>query len=406
MNRARMFAAPFNKKRRLPAGELAGDAGRSRQAGLRESSRPGLDHRHLLADQKADNLPCLSLTGGEPLHPRWDIYLNDRPEVSRCRHGDNRMKTERRALLLSAAAALLVGGVGVTIALISNSRAILLDGMFNLTYFLVALVSVRVARLAQRPDDEAFPRGYSYFESLINAGKGLLILGVSAVALVDSLAALVTGGREILAGLAITYAAFATMACSVTTLLLYAIWRREPTPLVRADLENWLVNSVISAAVLLAFALIPLARSRGFAGITPYIDPVLVAAVVILCIGVPLRMAWRGIMELLDRAPPEHVTRPLRKAVDDVLAPLPVQKLYVRIVRPGRTVFVAAHIVLPDDFPVERLSRLDQIRQQMDAALRRLEPRLVTDVLFTADERWALPTSGAHESHYPGKEAE
>ncbi|MCK8516352.1 cation transporter [Methylonatrum kenyense] len=304
------------------------------------------------------------------------------------------MRTERRALLLSAAAALLVGSVGVTVALVSNSRAILLDGMFNLTYFLVALVSVRVAHLAQQPGDEAFPRGYSYFEPLINAGKGLLILGVSAVALADSLAALVTGGREILAGLAIAYAAFATIACSVTCLLLYLIWRREPTPLIRADLENWLVNSVISASVLLAFALIPLAQRTEFSGITPYIDPVLVAAVVILCLGVPLKMAWRGIMELLDRAPPEHVTRPLRQAVDDVLAPLPVRQRYIRIVRPGRTVFVTAHVVLPEDFPVESLGRLDQIRHQLDTALRGIQPRLITDVLFTADERWAAPKSG------------
>lgn len=305
------------------------------------------------------------------------------------------MRYERRALLLSTVAALLVGVVGVTMAMITNSGAILLDGMFNLAYFMFAVVTVRVASLAQRPDDEAFPWGYSYFESLINAGKGLLILGVSAVALVDSLAALVSGGREISAGLAIIYGVFATCTCSGTTLLLYLIWRREPTPLVRADMENWMVNSLVSSAVLLAFGLIPLADAWGFGRITPYIDPTLVAGVVLICLGVPVRMAWRGVMELLDRAPPEHVTGPLRKAVDEVLAPLPVRKLYLRIVRPGRTMFVTAHIVLPGDFPVERLTRLDEIRQQLDAALRRLEPRLVTDVLFTADDRWAMPTSGA-----------
>lgn len=290
--------------------------------------------------------------------------------------------------------ALLVGSVGVTMAMTSNSRAILLDGMFNLTYFLVALVTVRVASLAQRPDDEAFPWGYGYFESLINAGKGLLILGVSAVAFVDSIAAAAGGGREIVAGLAILYAVFATFACTGTTLVLYVMWRREPTPLVRADVENWLVNSMISAAVLLAFCLIPLARAWGHGGMTPYIDPVLVAVVVLICIGVPLRMAWRGIMELLDRAPPDHVVRPLRKAVDEVLAPLPVRSLYLRVVRPGRTVFVTAHIVLPEDFPVERLTRLDQLRHELDEALRRIEPRLVADIVFTADERWAAPTSG------------
>ncbi len=302
--------------------------------------------------------------------------------------------TERNALFLSTAASLVMGVIGVTVALLANSGAILLDGMFNLTYFLVALASVRVARLVQQPGDERFPRGYAYFESLINAGKGLLILGISAVALVDALMALLSGGRAIVVGLAIGYAAFATLFCALVTLLLHIAWRREPTPLVRADRENWLINTVVSGAVLLAFGLIPLAQARGLAGLAPYIDPALVAAVVLLFIGIPLRMAWRGVMELLDRAPPEAVSRPLVAAIDTVLAPLPVCQRYIRIVRPGRTVFVTIHIVLPDDFPVERLPRLDQIRQALDGALRRLEPRLVTDTLFTADERWAVPRTG------------
>lgn len=309
------------------------------------------------------------------------------------------MRTERAALVLSAFASLLMGGIGVTMALVSNSGAILLDGMFNLTYFLVAMATIRVARLVQQPGDEFFPRGYSYFESLVNAGKGLLILGVSAVALVDAIAALVSGGRVILSGPAIAYAGFATVFCAGITVLLHLALRREPTPLVRADRDNWLVNTLVSATVLLAFALIPLSQSLGFDRVTPYIDPLLVAVVVIALLGVPVRMAWRGVMELLDRAPPEQVSRPLRAAVDGVLASLPVQKRYIRIVRPGRTVFVTVHIVLPEDFAVARLGDLDKIREQIDRGLRGVEPRINIEVLFTADERWALTTLGSTNGH-------
>jgi len=303
------------------------------------------------------------------------------------------MRTERNALLLSAVMALVVGGAGLTLAILTNSRAILLDGMFNLTYFVVALAAVRVAQLTRRPDDEHFPWGYSYFESLINAGKGLLILGISAVALVDSVLALISGGREVVAGLAIAYAVFATLACSLTALLIYWVWRLEPTSLVRADLENWVVNSLVSAAVLTAFCSIPIARAMGYPALTPFVDPALVAAVVLICLGVPIRMAWSAIMELLDRAPPAHVTAPVKAAVDAVLAPLPVRRTYLRVVRPGRTLFVSVHVLLPPDFQVGELARLDRIREQVHDTVRRLEPTVITDVLFTTDPRWAAPAS-------------
>lgn len=308
------------------------------------------------------------------------------------------MKSERRALLLSTIMSLVMGTVGVSFAVLTGSGAILLDGLFNLTYFIVALATVRVARLSTRPDSEEFPFGYAYFESLINAGKGLLILGVSAVALVDSLIALTTGGRDILAGLAIAYATFATIACTLTALKLRRAYRDHPTPLIQADVENWLINSLVSGAVLLAFCLIPLARLLGWDAITPYVDPLLVTLVVLICLGMPVRLAWRAVMELLDRAPPVHVTHPVREAIDRSLAPLPVKTLYVRMVRPGRTLFVTVHLVLPEDYPVETLKALDEIRARLDAAVRRVHPRVVTDVLFTAEERWAAPTTGALES--------
>lgn len=305
------------------------------------------------------------------------------------------MKAERRALMLSAIMSLVVGTAGLSFAVLTGSRAILLDGLFNLTYFIVALATVRVASLSMRPDSEEFPFGYAYFESLINAAKGLLIFAVSVLALLDSLIALATGGREILAGLAIGYAVFATISCSLTALALRRRYRAHPTPLLQADVENWLINSLVSGSVLLAFCLIPLAQLLGWNTITPYVDPVLVALVALFCLGMPVRLAWRAIMELIDRAPPAHVTRPVREAIDRSLAPLPVKGLYVRMVRPGRTLFVTIHLVLPEDYPVGTVRSLDQVRDRLDAAVRRVHPRVVTDVLFTADERWAAPTSGA-----------
>src|SRR6187431_2040732 len=121
---------------------------------------------------------------------------------------------ERGALLLSAGAALALGLVGVAAALLTGSGAILLDGLFNLCFFATALLALRVATLVARPDDERYPFGYLFFEPLINTGKGLLILGVSLFALFDAVSAILAGGRVVVVGPAMVYAAVATVACT------------------------------------------------------------------------------------------------------------------------------------------------------------------------------------------------
>jgi predicted Co/Zn/Cd cation transporter (cation efflux family) len=302
--------------------------------------------------------------------------------------------TERHALLLSTAAALMLGAVGVIFALATDSRAIMLDGLFNLTYFVIALMTIRVAALAARPDTPEFPFGHAYFESLVNAGKGLLILGISVLALIDAAVTIAAGGRDIVAGLAIGYAAFATVACALTAVALKYAHRRQPGPLVEADVANWVLNTIVSGTVLAAFCLVPLLHALNRAAWAAYVDPILVALVVTLFIGVPIRIARRAILELLNRAPPEDIAGPVRDAVRQALADLPVQNLYLRMVRPGRTLYLVVHAVMPDDFRVGRLATLDALRERVDAAVRKVHPRAVVDAMFTASERWAAPGTG------------
>lgn len=305
------------------------------------------------------------------------------------------MKIERRGLILSAVMALLLGVVGVVLSVVTGSQVILLDGLFNLIYSVMAFLSVRVAALLAVPDNEKYPFGFAYFESLVNAAKGLLILGISLLALGDSVLVLVAGGREISAGLAILYSVFATVASLVTMVLLGRARKQTSSPLVEADYANWRINAIISASVLVAFCLIPVASRVGWSALTPYVDPLMVAVVVVLfCLSTPFRMASDAIKELLNRAPPRRVREPVRESVDEVLGHWPVSDYSLRMVRPGRTLYLLIYVVLPSDSSVSDLTSLDRLRGELDARVRTVYAPLILDVVFTADSRWAAPTNG------------
>ena len=301
------------------------------------------------------------------------------------------MKTEKSGLWLSAVAAFVVGGVGIAFALITNSQAILLDGAFNVVYFLAALLTLWVARLAALPDTEEFPLGYTYFEPFMNGIKGLLILGVSLLAIYDSVSALLTGGRTIVVGPAIGYAVFATAACATTALLLRRVHRHSKSPLVGADAASWMVNAAISGTVLLVFGAIPIIEEVGWSTLVPYVDPFLVSVMVTISLFVPIRMAWRALLAMLNRAPAPDLRAPIKKSIDEALGDLPSREIYVRMVQPGRVLILAVHVVLPKDYKVESLAALDDVRNRVEAAVQEHHPLVVVDVLFTASKKWAAP---------------
>lgn len=298
---------------------------------------------------------------------------------------------ERKPLLLSTVGCLIIGIVGIAFSMISDSQAILLDGLFNLTYCATGLFTLRVARLVQRGDDQRFPAGYTYFEPLVNGLKGVLVLGISVLAFFDGLSALLSGGRAIAAGAAIGYGVFASTACWTLAAITHYGAKRSGSPLVKADAENWLVNAAISSAVLLAFLGILLVQGTRFESFIPYIDPSLVVVVVLISISVPVRMAGEAVMSLLNRAPSPEIVDQTTAIVTDCLSHLPVSELFVRVLQPGRARAVLVHVVLPADFSIAGLPDLDRIRTQILRALQANHANTLVDIVFTADRAWGAP---------------
>ena len=123
------------------------------------------------------------------------------------------LRVEKRFLVISALCNLVLGGLGIAFAIVSASQAIQLDGLFNLSYFVTGLFTVKVAALVAGGDDDRFPHGYAFFEPLVNGVKGTLVLGVSLMAIVGAVQALFGGGRVIAAEEAIAYGILASLIC-------------------------------------------------------------------------------------------------------------------------------------------------------------------------------------------------
>lgn len=298
--------------------------------------------------------------------------------------------TETASLKFSILGSLLIGAVAMVFARVTESQAIALDGLFNLAYGGTGLLALWVSRTLPRGDDTRFPLGYGYLEPLTNGIKGVLVLGVAAMAAVGSLLALLDGGTRIEAGSAVGYGMFATATCAALALVSRKALLRTHSPLVATDAENWLLNAVISAGVLATFVGLWVIKGTGLERYAPYVDPALVLIIVLALIAVPVRMSWNALMELLNRAP-SGLADEVRSVIEGAVDSLPVSELFVRVVQPGRTRLVAVHVVLPSDHPVSSIAELDLVRARAQEALERMYPATFLDMVFTGDRYWGAP---------------
>ena len=298
------------------------------------------------------------------------------------------MDQEKKALKLSAGMALFMAALGITFGLLTQSDAIMLDGFFSLVGFAMAVVTIRVAWLVQQPPDEHFHFGYAQFEPFLNTVKGLLMLGVSGFAVAGAVDALLHGGRDLNAALAVVYAIIALSGCFVVAGLQRRAARRTGSPLLEVDYRNWLIDGILSGVVALVFVAALILGRTDWAHVVPYIDPVLVIVVVLAIIAVPLGIIREGAREILGFAPAPAIQADVRGRVESAIGDVPVKATHVSMMKIGRFFYILNQIVVSPEFRPGRVAELDEVRERIARAMDGFEPTPIVDTVFTEDEKW------------------
>ncbi|SHF31045.1 cation diffusion facilitator family transporter [Microbulbifer donghaiensis] len=291
---------------------------------------------------------------------------------------------ETRGLFTSIFGCLAMAALGFTFAFLTHSNAIFLDGVFSLVNFVMSLLMLAVSRLIKRNADNKFPFGYASFEPAFNVLQSMVMLGVMLMALSSAIAALYGDGRSLETGIATIYAIVACTGCLLVYLLLRRIARATGSPLIEVDAFAWLMDGILSGVVLCAFAF---AWQFGelLGGWLPYVDSLLVIAMVAVMLPVPVRILYRNLMEVLLAAPAIPVQRSIRRAFRDAMHDIPGRDWSLSITKTGRAVYLHARILLPEDSRNASVEQADAWRELLTERMAEFVREREFDVVFTTD---------------------
>lgn len=248
---------------------------------------------------------------------------------------------ENMALTLSAVGAGLFAVAGIGWGLWVDSLVILFDGAYSLVSLALSLLSLYAARLVRRPANEDYPFGMGAVEPLVIAVKGLVIALVCLLSLVSAVVSLLQGGRPVDADMAVIFGAVNVVGCLGVWCYLRWSSARNGSGLVQAEQSQWLMDSALSAAVMIGFAVAWLLERSQWSELSVYADPAMMLVISVYFITVPVKMILASVRELLLAAPREDAMEDIHETLED----MGLNPARVKVAKLGPNLLLGARLV-------------------------------------------------------------
>ena len=256
------------------------------------------------------------------------------------------LKKEKSAMSLSLYGNLFFVLVELVMAVFTGSQAVLLDSVYDGIEFFMLLPSVLLIPLLYKPANEKRPYGYMQLETIFLVVKGVTMTAVTAGLIANSVNILLHGGRAVDFG---TVACFELFAAVLGIAVFFGLKKKNNplnSPLIKAEMDGWLIDSVISFGMALAFFAPSLLPFDWFAPVTPYLDQIITVALSMIMLPVPIKTVIAALRDLMLMPPEESTVQDIRQTVEAQLCNYKYTGLHFDIVKTGRKLWISAYITL------------------------------------------------------------
>ena len=269
---------------------------------------------------------------------------------------------------------LSVGAALVTIALkglawhVTGSVGLLSDALESLINLAAALLALSMLRLAAAPPDEAHPYGRYKAEYFASGIEGALIVLAAASIAYSAVPRLFAPLPLTAPVLGIALSALASAVNLAVALALLAAGRRAHSIALEADGHHLMSDVWTSVGVVAGVALV---AATGWL----VLDPLIALAVAAHIVWTGMKLMRRSFSGLLDAAIPQAERGEIGKIFDEYRRRHGVDFHALLTRRAGTRRFVSFHLLVPDEWTVERAHRLSE---EIEERIRSLVPNAIT----------------------------
>jgi cation diffusion facilitator family transporter len=301
------------------------------------------------------------------------------------------IRPENKLLKVSLYSAVLFAALGIVLGMMTNSQTIMFDGMYSVISVALSGVSLLTSKFKNKIDIKQYPFGKEVVEPLVIMLKyGIIILLVLA-SLGSAVFSLFNGGRQIAMDTALIYAIVSTGGCFAVYRYISRHSSKNGSNLLSAESAQWLMDTLVSAGVLLGFIIAYGARKTELLSfMLPYIDPLMVIIVSVYFIKVPICQIRKSLKEVLDMSPEDQIKNRVEELVKDVEIKYGIEETFLRVSKVSSTLWIEIDFVVDESSSIETVKDQDDIREEIDLKMKKLNYDKWLTVCFTNDRKWAI----------------
>jgi cation diffusion facilitator family transporter len=293
---------------------------------------------------------------------------------------------EQRTLKFSIALTVFLGVLGVASGLLTNSQAIIFDGMYSFVDVVPTVASLLVVKLIARGTSHRFQYGFWHLEPLVAVLRDAILAVACIYAAIDAIETLTSGGHEVEYGRAALWAGILCIIGFAMTLFLRRRAKALQSPMLEVDARSWVVSTFLSLGLLIGFAIATALAGTTWQEWIPYLDAVALLSMALIMLPMPLIGLWRSMSDVLQVAPNELDAR-VHTVMDSVVKEHRFLEYSSYIAKAGRGRFVEIHVLVTPDTRIE-IATADAIRADVSKRLNAGAPTFWLTIDFTADRRW------------------
>ena len=208
------------------------------------------------------------------------------------------IKKERQLLLASTFSALLFAMIGIVLGTLIHSLVIVFDGVYSLVSLFLTLVSLGAVFYIRKEEVAKNIKRVKVIESAVILVKGIAITLMCVLSFIAAVQAIMQGGREVNTGIALVFGVFSMIGCYGSYWLMKTQGDEVNSALIDAEAKQWLMDTVISAAVFVGFMIAKILLLTSHAHYAQLADPIMVVLASIYFIIVPVKMVINSVKEL------------------------------------------------------------------------------------------------------------
>lgn len=280
---------------------------------------------------------------------------------------NNRIKLEKKALNISMYGAMIFVLIEFLMAVYTKSQAVLMDSAYDAAELVMIFASIRIIPILYRPTSEKHPFGYSQVESIFITIKGSMLTAVTVGLVLNNIQIILAGGRNVSFTTVALFELFATFLSTIVIIGLYRTNKKLESPMVKTEIDGWLIDSIASFGMALAFLLPAIIRTSWMENFSPYLDQVMAIGLSIFILPIPIKTVLSGLRDIFLLAPEEEIITYIKDTCHSILSEYEFENATYDVIKTGRKIWLSIYIKPKVD--TISISMFADVRKKLQNAL-------------------------------------